>query len=95
VVVDEARRVIERIGRIERLRDGGGSKRALIAELRKLLEEGEAWLAVEPDGTERARAALDRCRRRLFEREDPLVCPPKSDCPAASIPLVSGGVTRV
>ncbi len=86
--------MIERIERIERLRDGG-SRRALLAELRKLLEEGEAWLAVEPDGTERARAALDRCRRRLCEREHPRNRPAVSGSPAASTPLANGGAAKL
>jgi hypothetical protein len=63
--MDEARRVLERLERIERLRAGGGSRLVLLAELRKLVEEGEAWLAVEGGGTERARDAIDACRRRL------------------------------
>jgi hypothetical protein len=63
--MDEARRVLERLERIDRLRSGGGSRLVLLAELRKLVEEGEAWVASEPSGTERARAALDTCRRRL------------------------------
>lgn len=73
--MEEARRVVERIERIERLRDAGGPRRALLAELRKLLEEGEAWLAVEPAGTDRARDALARCRRRLDEGEHRLIAP--------------------
>ena len=57
--------MIERLERIERLRAGGGSRPALLAELRALVTEGEAWLAAEGRGTERARDALDACRRRL------------------------------
>jgi hypothetical protein len=60
--MDEARRVIERLERIERLREDGGSRRAVLREVRKLLDDAEAWLAAEPSGTERARDALDRCR---------------------------------
>lgn len=63
--MDEARRVLATLERIERLRAGGGSRVALLAEVRRLLEEGEAWLAAEPEGTERAREALDRARDRL------------------------------
>jgi hypothetical protein len=67
--MDEARRVLARLERIDRLREGGGSRLAVLAELRRLLEEGEAWLAAEPAGTERAREALDRARDRLHAPE--------------------------
>jgi len=67
--MDEARRVIATLERIDRLREGGGSRLAILSELRRLLEEGEAWLAAEPEGTERAREALDRARDRLHASE--------------------------
>jgi hypothetical protein len=63
--MEEARRVIERLERIDRLRAGGGSRALLLIEVRRLLEEGEAWLAAETGQTDDARAALDECRRRL------------------------------
>jgi hypothetical protein len=63
--MDEARRVIDRLERIERLRAGGGSRVVLLAEVRRLLEEGEAWLAAEPAGTERASEVLERVRSRI------------------------------
>jgi hypothetical protein len=63
--MDEARRVLERLQRIDRLREAGGSRPVLLAEVRQLLEEGEAWLAAEREGTERARQALEACRSRL------------------------------
>ena len=64
--MDEARRVLERLERIERLRDGGASGSVLLGEVRALLSEGERWLASErPDGLDGARAALERCRTRL------------------------------
>jgi hypothetical protein len=65
--MDEARRVLERLERIDRLRERGGSGPVVLGEVRKLLEEGEAWLAAEPGGTERAREALDACRTRVAE----------------------------
>jgi len=65
--MDEARNVLERLDRIDRLRRGGGSRVVVLAEVRMLLEEGEAWIAAEPEGTERARDALDACRGRLPE----------------------------
>jgi hypothetical protein len=63
--MDEARQVLERLERIDRLRAGGGQRGAILAEVRKLLEEGEAWLAAEPAGTGPAREALEACRLRL------------------------------
>lgn len=39
----------------------------MLGEVRKLLEEGEAWIAAEPAGTERARRALDACRTSVAE----------------------------
>lgn len=65
--MDEARRVLERLERIERLRERGGAQPVVLGEVRKLLEEGEAWIAAEPGGTERAREALDACRARVAE----------------------------
>ncbi len=64
--MDEARQVLERLERIDRLRDGG-SRVVVLAEVRKLLEEGEAWLAAEGPGTGRAREALDACRERVAD----------------------------
>jgi hypothetical protein len=63
--MEEARQVIERLARIEELKRGGSSPSELLAELRTLLREGEAWLAAEPAGTERARDALRACEVRL------------------------------
>jgi hypothetical protein len=73
--MDEARRVLERLERIERLRDGGAPASVLLGEVRALLSEGECWLASErADGLEGATAALERCRARL----DQDGCQPKS-----------------
>jgi hypothetical protein len=63
--VDEARRVIERLDRIETLKEAGAPAEELLGEVRALLRDGEAWLASEPGATERARAALDRCGERI------------------------------
>jgi hypothetical protein len=71
--MDEARRVIERLERIDALKGSGVGARDLLAEVRLLLAEGERWLAAERaveaglldlDGvsTERAGVALSRCR---------------------------------
>jgi hypothetical protein len=60
--MDEARAVIERLARIEALEREGAPPRAVLAEVRELLREGEAWLETERDGTELAADALTRCR---------------------------------
>jgi hypothetical protein len=74
-LVDEARRVIERLDRIDRLRDDGATPRVLLEEVRWLLSEGEEWLAAEraqrgaggarDAELDRARVALDRSRASL------------------------------
>jgi hypothetical protein len=67
--MDEARRVLERLERIETLRRTDAPPAVLLVQMRRLLAEGERWLAVERlDGSERARAALDRCRAQLRVR---------------------------
>jgi hypothetical protein len=64
--MDEARRVIDRLERIERLRVDGAPAAILLGEVRGLLADGERWLATEhSEGLDEARAALDRCRRSL------------------------------
>jgi len=63
--VEEARRVIERLDRIETLKQAGAPAEELLGEVRALLRDGEAWLASEPGATKRAREALDRCGERI------------------------------
>jgi hypothetical protein len=61
--MDEARRVLERLERIERLRDDGAPAAVLLGEVRALLSEGERWLSTEePEGLDAAKVALARCR---------------------------------
>jgi hypothetical protein len=54
--MDEARAVIERLDRIERLERDGASPKTLLAELQSLVREAEAWARLE--GDERAEAAV-------------------------------------
>jgi hypothetical protein len=80
--VDEARRVIRRLERIETLQGARAPAADLLAEVRQLLREGEAWLAVEhetrgPDDgeagggqTAAAEAALRGCRATLTDGEE-------------------------
>ena len=59
--MDEDRQVRERLERIDRLRATGGSRAALLAEVRALLEEGERWLAAESQDGERPPSVLHAC----------------------------------
>lgn len=75
--MDEARRVIRRLERIETLQGAQAPAADLLAEVRQLLREGEAWLAVEHENgrpgdgkagrgeTDAAEAALRGCRATL------------------------------
>jgi hypothetical protein len=88
--VDEARRVIRRLERIEALQSSRAPAEALLDEVRQLLREGEAWLAAEHDGARRAdggralglhgeaAAALDSCRATLAEGEEVVPGRPES-----------------
>ena len=60
--MDEARAVLARLDRIEELERERAPAATLLAEVRSLLVEAEAWVRAEPVGTEGARDALERCR---------------------------------
>jgi hypothetical protein len=60
--MDEARAVMHRLERIEALEREGAGPKHLLAEVRELLREGEAWIESERDGTGLAAEALERCR---------------------------------
>jgi hypothetical protein len=62
--MDEARAVLRRLERIEALEREHAPAASLLAEVRALLEEAEAWLAVDDPGAD-AEAALSRCQERL------------------------------
>jgi hypothetical protein len=83
--VDEARKVIRRLERIQALQEAEASAAELLGEVRQLLAEGEAWLVVERSGArgrsgggdggwavtaDEAASALGSCRARLAERRD-------------------------
>ena len=62
--MDETDRVIARLARIDELRAGrllSGADRELLAELRALVPEAEAWARAEGDA--RARAAASKLRK--------------------------------
>jgi hypothetical protein len=60
--MDEAHAVLDRLRRIEALEREGAAPAAVLAEVRALLREGEAWLGRERADTDAAAAALERCR---------------------------------
>jgi hypothetical protein len=66
--MDEARRVIDRLGRIDALRTAGAGPRALLVELRELVREGQAWTSAEGSEATRASGALESLAEALDER---------------------------
>jgi hypothetical protein len=71
--MDEARRVLERLERIEALRGEAAPPRELLEELRGLLRDGHAWLAAEgAGGAERADSALDALGNALARAGGPV-----------------------
>jgi hypothetical protein len=63
--MDEARRVVSRLRRIDALEREGAPARALLAEVHALVDEADAWLSAEGPGADVAEAALERCRESL------------------------------
>ena len=66
--MEEARRVLERLARIEELERGNTASPELLGELRELVREAEAWVRAEPE-PEDALEAVERCRTALAENE--------------------------
>ena len=64
--MDEARAVLARLERIERLEEAGAPGRDLLQEVRSLLHEAEVWVRVEPGPTDRAEDALAACRKPFW-----------------------------
>ena len=54
---------MQRLERIEALEREGAPPQTVLAEVRELLREGEAWLGAERGCTAAASEALERCRR--------------------------------
>jgi hypothetical protein len=63
--MEEARRVLARLERIEALDRGRAQPGELLRELRALLAEAEAWARAERDPPESAVEAVHRCRLML------------------------------
>jgi hypothetical protein len=68
--MDEARAVLHRLERIEALDREGAPVRSVLAEVHALLEEAEAWVCSEREGTDLAEQALQRCRDAVGERAE-------------------------
>jgi hypothetical protein len=66
--MEEARRVLERLARIEQLEREHAPADQLRDQLRELVQEAETWLRAEPEPA-RAGAALARCRAALAAEE--------------------------
>jgi hypothetical protein len=69
---------MERLERIEALQQADAPAAALLAEVRQLLREGEAWLVAEGPRGSQALAVFDRCRGSVENGEG--VVPPSSGC---------------
>jgi hypothetical protein len=67
--MEEARRVLARLERIEALDRGRAEPSDLLAELQALLTEAEAWARAEHPVPDAAIEAVERCRERLHEPE--------------------------
>jgi hypothetical protein len=63
--MDEARAVLARLDRIEELDRRGTPAALMLAEVRSLLTEAEAWVRLERADTSAAENALDRCREAV------------------------------
>jgi hypothetical protein len=63
--VDEARAVLRRLERIESLDRARAPAPTLLAELRSLVVEAEAWIRVEPGPTGGAEGAVERLRNAV------------------------------
>jgi hypothetical protein len=66
--MDEARSVLRRLERIEALDRRGSPADLLLAELRALVAEAEAWVRVEPSSTEGAEDAIERLRQAVGDQ---------------------------
>ena len=89
-VMEEARRVIERLERIEALDRSTADPAELLAELRGLLRDAEAWVRVE--GGESARRRRDAPARRARARRR--AAPEQTTRYPPERPTVDGGPAR-
>jgi len=71
--MDEAKRLLARLDRVESLDRESVHPGVLLAELRQLIAEAEAWTRAERTVPEAAVEAVARCRKRLEEAGRTLV----------------------
>ena len=71
--MDEARRLLARLDRIESLDREGARAGELLAEVRALIVEAEAWARAERTAPDEALRAVARCRALLEETGRTLV----------------------
>ena len=64
--------MLHRLERIEALEREGAPPRWLLAEVRELLREAEAWVSCEREGADVAAEALARCRAAYEAEAKPL-----------------------
>jgi hypothetical protein len=69
--MEPARRVLDRLDRIESLRGGGAPPRDLLDEVRLLLAESEDWLRSEVQAKD-AKEVIDRVKNALQRGETTL-----------------------
>lgn len=62
--------MMERLERIEELQRAQAPAAALLAEVRQLLREGEAWLVAEGPRGSAALTTLERCRGSVQNGEE-------------------------
>jgi hypothetical protein len=67
--MDEARSVLRRLERIEALERHGSPVELMLAELRELVAEAEAWVRVEPGPTAGAEDAIERLQQAVADPE--------------------------
>jgi hypothetical protein len=63
--VEKERAILERLERIDGLRQEDAPAGVLLDEVRALLSEAEEWVREEPDVPERTRSSIERCRAAL------------------------------
>jgi len=71
--MDEARRVLARLDRIDALDRECADPRAVLAEIRSLIAEAEAWIRAERTVPDAAPEAVAHCRARLEDSSRTLV----------------------
>jgi hypothetical protein len=69
--MEEARCVLERLNRIDELKSDGAPADVLLAEVRALLGEAEAWIEAEGPA-DRAARALESSRTALADEPAPI-----------------------